>query len=274
MPRRPIRVPPGDGPATVLDIQDLSKSYGPTHALRGVSICFEAGGVHAILGENGSGKSTLVKLLSGIVAPTAGRIAIGGHDLVRATPAAVQERGVASVFQEVLIAERSVAENILLGLEGCWRWAARGRERQALAGAALARITTLPVDLSAPAGRQPLAVRQLIVLARALARGPRILILDEVTAALDFGDRELVFRCLEQFAAGGGLILFISHRMDEVMRLAHRISVLRSGVLVETLPRSQTSPEALLRMMAPPEALPRAPEEAVARSTAVLPDVA
>jgi ribose transport system ATP-binding protein len=89
------------------------------------------------------------------------------------------------------------------------------------------------------------------VLARGLVWSPRVLILDEITAALDFGDREAVFQVLERFAADGGLILFISHRMDEVMRLAHRVSVLRSGRLVETLPLGGTSPDALLRLMAP-----------------------
>ena len=236
----------------MLDVQDLGKCYGETRALDGVSIAFGSGSVHAILGENGSGKSTLVKLLSGVVTPSRGQILVGGHPLRTATPATVQQAGVATVFQEVLIApDRSVMDNILLGQDGLFHWKATASCRHAVAAAALARITKTSVDLDATAGRLPLAVRQLIVLARALAREPRVLILDEVTAALDFGDRETVFQTMESFAGSGGLILFISHRMDEVMRLAHRVSVLRNGRLVATLPRTQTSPEALLRMMAP-----------------------
>lgn len=236
----------------MLDVQDLGKFYGETRALDGVSIAFEPGTVHAILGENGSGKSTLVKLLAGIVAPSRGRILVEGRPVMTATPAAVQARGIATVFQEVLIApDRSVTENILLGGDGLFRWKVARARRREVAAATLARITSTPIDLDAPAGALPLAVRQLVVLARALARRPRVLILDEITAALDFGDREAVFQTMERFAREGGLILFISHRMDEVSRLAHRVSVLRSGRLVATLRQAETSPEALLRLMAP-----------------------
>jgi ribose transport system ATP-binding protein len=236
----------------MLEVEHLSKSYGETRALDDVSIAFEPGTAHAILGENGSGKSTLVKLLAGIVAPSAGRILMDGRPVASATPAAVQAAGVATVFQEVLIApDRSVAENILIGRDSLFRWGIRPSQRRAVAGRTLASLTSTPIDVDAPAGALPLSVRQLIVLARALVWSPRVLILDEITAALDFGDREAVFQVLERFAADGGLILFISHRMEEVMRLAHRVSVLRSGRLVDTLPLGGTSADALLRLMAP-----------------------
>ncbi len=236
----------------MLEVQDLSKSYGETRALDGVSIAFESASVHAILGENGSGKSTLVKLLAGIVPPTRGRVLIDGRPLQAFTPASAQAAGIATVFQEVLIApDRSVTDNILLGCDGLFRRAIAASRRRDEAATALARITGTPIDLDAPAGGLPLAVRQLIVFARALVRKPHALILDEVTAALDFADREAVFRTMENFASEGGLVLFISHRMDEVMRLARRVSVLRSGILVETLNAAQTSPDELLRLMAP-----------------------
>lgn len=236
----------------MLEVERLSKSYGETRALDDVSIAFEPGTAHAILGENGSGKSTLVKLLAGIVAPSAGRILMDGRALAGATPAAVQAAGLATVFQEVLIApDRSVAENILLGRDSLFRWGVRPSQRRDVAAATLRRITATPIDIDAPAGGLPLSIRQLIVLARALVWSPRVLILDEITAALDFGDREAVFRVLERFAADGGLILFISHRMDEVMRLAHRVSVLRNGRLIDTLAPGATTAGALLRLMAP-----------------------
>jgi ribose transport system ATP-binding protein len=244
----------------MLDVQKLSKTYGETRALADVSIAFEPGTVHAVLGENGSGKSTLVKLLAGIVAPSHGRIMMDGRPLTASGPAAVQANGIATVFQEVLVApDRSVTENILLGQDRLFRWTIRGSQRRKLAAATLARLTAAPIDLDAAAQTMSLAVRQLIVVARALARQPRVLILDEITAALSFSDREAVFQTIEAFARAGGLVLFISHRMDEVMRLAHRVSVLRSGQLVDTLPRDQTSPEALLRMMAPETARELAP---------------
>jgi ribose transport system ATP-binding protein len=236
----------------MLEVADLSKSYGETRALEGASLAFAPGTIHAVLGENGSGKSTLVKLLSGVAAPSRGEIRLDGCALARFEPAAFQALGFATVFQEVLVApDRSVADNILLGRDGLLRRRVPRRQRRAAAAAALAPIARGSIDLDAPAGTQPLAVRQLVVLARALAARPRVLILDEVTAALDFADREAVFQTMEGFARDGGLILFVSHRMDEVARLADRVTILRNGRVVETLPRERAEPALLLKLMAP-----------------------
>jgi len=236
----------------MLEVENLSKTYGETVALDGASIAFAPASIHAILGENGSGKSTLVKLLSGVVAPTRGVIRIDGRPVSRLSPSAFQALGVATVYQEVLVApDRSAVDNILLGLDGLLRRGVPRVRRRSAAIEALAPIAKTEIDLDAPAGGLPLAARQLIVLARALARRPRALILDEATAALDFADREAVFSTMESFARAGGLILFISHRMDEVMRLADFVTILRNGGVVETAPRSSLSPDQMLRLMAP-----------------------
>lgn len=236
----------------MLDVDDLSKTYGETRALDGATVGFARGTIHAILGENGSGKSTLVKLLSGVVPPTRGAIRVEGKPIGDFSPAAFQALGLATVFQEVLIApDRTTVDNILLGCDAPFRRRIPRRTRRTRAEQALASIARTPIDLDAPAGAQPLAVRQLVVLARALVREPRILILDEVTAALDFADREAVFTTMEAFARKGGLILFISHRMDEVMRLAHRVTILRNGKVVDTLDRAAATSEQLLKLMAP-----------------------
>ncbi|MDQ2802225.1 MAG: ATP-binding cassette domain-containing protein [Pseudomonadota bacterium] len=235
-----------------LEAADLSKHYGQTVALDRAHLAFAAGTIHAILGENGSGKSTLVKLFSGIVPPSRGAIRIEGHTVRRFEPAALQALGVATVFQEVLVApNRSVTDNILLGMDGMFRRRVKRAARREAALRALAPIARAPVDPDALVSRLPLAARQLVVLARALARKPRILILDEVTAALDFADREAVFQMMEGFARAGGLVLFISHRMDEVIRLADRVTVMRSGRVVDTLDRGAASSAHLLRLMAP-----------------------
>jgi ribose transport system ATP-binding protein len=156
------------------------------------------------------------------------------------------------VFQEVLIApDRNVIDNVLLGYDRPFHRNLPRGERRAVVGDALARCSPTAVDFDIEAGRLPLATQQLVVLARALVRKPRILVLDEVTAALDFNDRETVFRLIEGLARDGCLVLFISHRMDEVMRLSRRITILRSGRVVETIDRADATPELLLQRMAP-----------------------
>ena len=236
----------------MLDINGLSKRYGETIALGEASISFRAGTIHTILGENGSGKSTLVKLLSGIVQPDTGSISLDGRPFRGSKPRDFQTAGFATVFQEVLIApDRSVTDNILLGMDGLLHRTVPRNRRRETAAAALARFARTDVPLNAEAGTLPLAAQQLIVLARAVVRNPRILILDEVTAALDFADRESVFDLMRQLAAGGSTLLFITHRMDEVMSLSNRISILRSGKVVCTEDAGVSTPAELLRLMAP-----------------------
>lgn len=236
----------------MLEIRNVSKRYGETIALQDASIVFRAGTIHTILGENGSGKSTLVKLLSGIVQPDGGAILFDDKPFTGSEPSTFRKAGLATVFQEVLIApDRNVTDNILLGLDGFFRRAITRSERRARAAALLKRFARTEVPLDSPAGLLPLAAQQLVVLARALTRNPRILILDEVTAALDFADRESVFALMRQLAGEGCLILFITHRMDEVMALSDRITILRSGRVVRTEEAGRSTPADLLRAMAP-----------------------
>ncbi|WP_306755313.1 ATP-binding cassette domain-containing protein [Paracoccus actinidiae] len=236
----------------MLTIEGLSKRYGETVALDRATVTFRSGTIHTILGENGSGKSTLVKLLSGIVLPDSGTIMLDGSPVTAHNPAGFQAQGFATAFQEVLIArDRSVTDNILLGLDGLFTRQIPRHARRDRAAAILAQFARTPIDLDAPAGMLPLAAQQLVVLARAVARDPRVLILDEITAALDFNDRETVFDFMRDCAAAGCLILFITHRMDEVMTLSDDITVLRSGCVVATQARTATTPAELLRLMAP-----------------------
>lgn len=239
----------------MLEIEDLSKRYGETVALEGATLALAPGRIHTILGENGSGKSTLVKLLSGVVQPDRGRMSLDGAPLSGRNPADFQAFGLATVFQEVLVApDRSVVDNILLGCDGIFRRKVQRSARRDMAAKALSDFAVTQVPLDSPAGRLPLAARQLVVLARALIRKPRVLVLDEVTAALDFSDRESVFALMRRLAGEGCLIVFITHRMDEVMSLSDSVAVLRSGRVVATLARDSLDPERLLQLMAPEKA--------------------
>ncbi|MFL5332766.1 MAG: ATP-binding cassette domain-containing protein [Geminicoccaceae bacterium] len=236
----------------LLVLEGVSKRYGETVALNGIDVAMSASHVHTVLGENGSGKSTLVKLLSGVVRPDSGAIRLDSQNVTLDRPAAARAHGIATVFQEVLLAPaRTVLDNIFLGHDGLVTRDLPRRRRREVAEQVMASFARSMPDLDARGGEVPLAQQQLVVLARALVRNPRILILDEVTAALDAVDRDLLFEALRTFVAGGRLVLFISHRLDEVRRLSDRVTVLRNGSAVETLDRDQITSEALLRLMIP-----------------------
>jgi ribose transport system ATP-binding protein len=233
-------------------VDGLSKHYGPTRALDSVSIEFAGGTVHTVLGENGSGKSTLIKALSGVVVPDAGSIAIDGERVRRASPRAAQEHGLQTVFQEVLTApNRSIVENVFLGYHGYLRARASRSQQLRRTRELFAELGAPDVDVTAEAGSVPLLAQQIAVIARALLREPRALILDEATAALGLVERDALFDVVRRMRSEGVLVIFVSHRMDEVMGISDRVTVLRSGRVVDHVQRDAMSPDHLLRLMAP-----------------------
>lgn len=236
----------------LLELVRLAKAFGETRALTSVSITCDTGTVHTVLGENGSGKSTLVKILAGIVAPDAGTILLDGQQVTPSTPDRSHQLGIAAVLQEVLVApDRSVLENIFLGYDGILRRRIQARQRRVAAAAALRQITNAHIDLDFPTGRLPLSQQQLVVIARALVRDPTILILDEATAALDVEDRSNLFATIRGFVARGRIVIFISHRMDEVVDLSDRVTILRNGEAVATIAHDELDPHRLLALMSP-----------------------
>jgi len=211
---------------TLLAVSDLSKSFGETRALVSCTLTADRGQVHAVLGENGSGKSTLVKILSGVIAPDSGELRIAGARVTRFSPGAARGVGVAPVLQEVLVApNRTVVDNVFLGHDAFVRRSLTRAERRERAYAALARISSTPLHLDAFVGDLPLSQRQLVTIARALVRDPRILILDEATSALDIHDRQVLFEAIRE--------------------------LVRSGMSVETLRRGEFDVHQLLRLMSP-----------------------
>jgi ribose transport system ATP-binding protein len=233
-------------------VDDLSKAYGPTQALDAVSVELEGGTVHTVLGENGSGKSTLIKALSGVVVPDTGSISVDGERVRKADPRTAQEHGIQTVFQEVLVApNRSVVENVYLGYHPYLRARASRDEMVQRTRALFEQIGVTEIDVRAEVGELPLLQQQITVIARALLREPRVLILDEATAALGLVERDALFEVVRGLRADGALVIFVSHRMDEVMEISDRVTVLRSGKVVDHVARADMSPTLLLSLMAP-----------------------
>jgi ABC-type sugar transport system ATPase subunit/ribose/xylose/arabinose/galactoside ABC-type transport system permease subunit len=238
---------------TLLRIEGVTKSFGPTVALRDCSLHLRAGEVHALMGENGSGKSTLVKILSGVHRPDGGRVLVGQAPLRARSPRAAVAAGVATVFQEVqCVPGQSVLDNLWLGTDGMLRRAGTAPgDRRGRARAVLAELLGSCTDavLAAPAGSLSLSERQAVAICRALLREPKVLILDEATSALDVATRDRLFAAARRLTAAGGAVLFISHRMDEVTEIADRVTVLRSGESVATLDRADAEIGRLVELM-------------------------
>ena len=251
-------------PSALLAIEGVTKSFGPTVALRDCSLELAAGTVHALMGENGSGKSTLVKILSGVHRADGGLVRIEQLPLRARSPRAAVKAGVATVFQEVqCVPGQSVFDNLWLGTDGILRRAGcPAGERQQRARAVLTELLGRCPDLSAPAGSLSLSERQAVAIGRALLRQPKVLILDEATSALDVATRDRLFAAVRTLTGNGGAVLFISHRMDEVTEIADRVTVLRSGESVATLDRDDAQIGRLVELMTGGEHLVQAAAEA------------
>ncbi|MEI9949745.1 MAG: sugar ABC transporter ATP-binding protein [Pseudomonadota bacterium] len=245
----------------------LSKSFGATKALVDVQLSLRAGEVHALLGENGAGKSTLLKILAGTHSADAGTLELSGRSYAPSSPQQAQALGVAFVSQEpALCPDLSVAENILLGaLPGRFGLVDRAQQTRR-AGAALARLlpegASLP-DLAQRAGDLGQGDRQLLCLARALAQAEcRVLILDEPTSTLNSSEAERLFCVVRELTRSGIAVLYVSHFLEEVERIADRYTVLRDGQFVHSGELAGTTRSELVKLMAGrdvQELFPRSP---------------
>jgi ribose transport system ATP-binding protein len=236
-----------NGPLLVL--KKLDKRFGATHALKAVDLEFEAGEVHAIVGENGAGKSTLIKLLTGVHERSSGEIYWEGKPVALATPHEAIAHGINAVHQEVVLCRHlTVAANLFLGDEkvrfGLLQHREMVREGQKI-------LDEIGFKLPAPALLSSLTIgqQQLVATARAATRGTRFLIFDEPTAYLTRQEAAQLFALIGRLKAKGVTIVYISHRLEEVFQLADRVSILRDGALVSTQRVAETNEEKLIAGM-------------------------
>ena len=228
-------------------VDHLAMSYGRRQVLRDVSLTVRPGEIHALLGANGAGKSTLIKCLGGGVRWQAGTITVDGVSYQQLTPRQSQALGVSIIFQDLkLIGLRSIAENLVLGREPRSGPLLRVREQRRIARAALEELE-LDVDIDLAVQALPPALQQLVAIARAIATEPKILVLDEATAALDDPDVERLGRLLRRLQAKGIPILFVTHLLDEVLALADTVTVLRDGQVALQGPVAEHSGDTVIR---------------------------
>jgi ribose transport system ATP-binding protein len=235
-----------------LVMRGIRKSFDGTQALKGVDFSARRGEVHAIVGENGAGKSTLMKILAGALQRDAGEILLDGQPAVLRSPFSAHRLGIRAVYQEFsLVRHLTITENILLGQmpTGRGRWLIDWKRAHRLAEEKLAEIGFTGLDVRAQVSSLSVSHQQMVEIAKAAVTKPRIWILDEPSAVLSQEELKRLFELIQRLRAESALILYISHRLDEVFKVADRITVLKDGELIGTMRTQDTDENQLIKMM-------------------------
>lgn len=242
-------------------VRNVKKYFGPTRALDGVSFTARAGEIHAVVGGNGCGKSTMAKVVSGVLPVDSGSVSILGE--APTTPAESKALGISTVYQEVLVADEStVVDNIFMGADALFSKTIAADRKTELAARLMQELAGEPVDPFALVGSLPLGLKQWITIARALVSEPKILILDESSAALDLDSTERLFAKMRELRDAGTTILIVTHRIAELIRISDRATVLRDGRDVGVLDKADITERNLLALMTGEEDSGDTPQEA------------
>jgi ribose transport system ATP-binding protein len=234
----------------LLSMQGVAKRFGNVQALAGVDFSVAAGEVHALVGENGAGKSTLMKILSGVVTPDAGTSTFASEPYRPKGPRAALARGVAMIYQELSLAPHlTIAENVTLGREPRIFGFVRRSEAREVAHAALQRLGHGALSPDRRVGELGPGERQLVEAARALAQNARLVVMDEPTSSLSRSDAEKLFEVVARLSASGVAVVYISHFLEEVVRVADRYTVLRDGQSVASGEARSATPRELSELM-------------------------
>lgn len=233
----------------LLQLRGIGKTFTGVAALRDINLTVRAGRVHTLLGENGAGKSTLIKILAGVHQPSGGSMMLSGAPYAPASPREAAARGIAVVFQELSLCNNlTVAENILATREPA-RYGIINRRALYRRARQLVDELQLPVDVDARVADLSIAQRQLVEIAKGMSHEAKVVILDEPTSSLSEAEAEILFAIIARLKAAGKAVIYISHRMEEIMRLSDDITVMRDGQYIATLPRAETTVAELIALM-------------------------
>ncbi len=235
----------------LVSLEGITKSYPGVMALRDARFSLRAGEVHALMGENGAGKSTLMRVLSGVIQPDKGDVFVNGKPVIIHGPRVAQELGISIIHQELnLMNQLSVAQNIFIGREPRKAFGIFVDDVKQNADAqALFQHMKIDIDPVAEVGTLTVAKQQLVEIAKAISFNSKVLIMDEPTSALNDAEVEHLFRIIAEFKAQGVGIIYITHKMDEVKKIADRVTVMRDGQTIETLPAAHTPISKIISLM-------------------------
>lgn len=234
----------------VLEMKNINKSFGATHALNGIDFNLTLGEVHALLGENGAGKSTLIKVLGGIHQPDSGTISINGNAVSLESVQAARALGIGIIHQEiVLVPHISVAENIFLGREIVTKYGMKDVNSMNEQANKMVQALGLDIDVCKPVGELSIAQQQMVEIVKASSFNVKILVMDEPTSSLSDEEVENLFKTIERLKKNNVSIIYISHRMEELFRISDRVTVIRDGTYVDTVITKDTNVDELVAMM-------------------------